>query len=155
MTAPIDTYLRLFSGNANPAIARALEVAKADGLLALQFVTPVDTGRLKSGWSIQTAGRGLRISNPTPYSTYVEMGTRKMRAQPMVSYALPHIQSVFRQALIKELGKQLSMRITKGLDEPFSATGYSPRDSKVYQLLTQTGASVKSKGAFKGFATRR
>lgn len=54
--------------------------------------SPVDTGRLRAGWmmtSSLTGGRfRVKISNNVAYAPYVEYGTSRSPAQPMIRPAL-------------------------------------------------------------------
>ena len=46
--------------------------SSADGLLLyVQANTPVDTGRLRSGWGIDYEPDGYTLYNPVPYASYV------------------------------------------------------------------------------------
>lgn len=54
--------------------------------------TPVDTGRLRSGNTLETTENGFTLSNEVPYAIYVEYGTRKMAAQPFLTPTVEHAQ---------------------------------------------------------------
>jgi HK97 gp10 family phage protein len=44
----------------------------------------VDTGRLKADIHIERVGDGRRIGSSLKYAIFLELGTRRMRAQPFV-----------------------------------------------------------------------
>jgi hypothetical protein len=52
--------------------------------------TPVQTGRLQEGWTVERgpAEATRLLVNPVPYARYVEYGTKNMRAEPMLGAAI-------------------------------------------------------------------
>lgn len=108
----VDYYGQLFNGDViTPAIARAANIAKTYGLALVQARTPVDSGNLKSNWKAKLEGNGIRWSNETPYSSFVEFGTKKMAARSMLSASIPDITAVFEEEISKEMGKALGASI--------------------------------------------
>ncbi|WWT39948.1 hypothetical protein [Microcystis phage Mae-JY09] len=95
-------YSRLTAiASASPAIiARALAATafKVEG--AAKRNAPVDTGNLRG--SIAASGHGLRwrVTAAAEYALYVELGTRKMSAQP---YLVPALRQEM-PSLLKALG---------------------------------------------------
>jgi fumarate hydratase class II len=47
---------------------------------SLRALTPVRTGRARSGWQRQTQPGLITIQNRVPYVPYLDQGTRRMRA---------------------------------------------------------------------------
>lgn len=148
MADPISFYGQLFEGTAiTPAIRKAAQQTLDYGMTAIRVRTPVDTGLLKSQWTGRLEGHGVRIENPTPYSTYVEMGTRRMAARPMVGATYPEMVRRFRTYLGKEIGLAAAKRLQnpKSLEDVVSAAtaskGTAEADSK-YLSLTTTDRST-------------
>lgn len=94
-----------------PAIAKATEEARRFAIFALKAKTPVRTGNLQQRWSVNKEGKGLRITNSAKYAIYVEMGTRHMKPRHMLTNTIPEIETTFKKALAKELGKTLGARV--------------------------------------------
>ena len=60
--------------------------------------TPVDTGTLQAGWQVQ-AGRvpGVRlVYNDVSYARYVEYGTSRMAAEPMLGPVVAEMRTSLR-----------------------------------------------------------
>jgi HK97 gp10 family phage protein len=143
MGDPISFYGQLFEGTAiTPAIKRAARKTLDYGLTAIRTRTPVDTGLLKSSWTGRLEGYGVRIDNSTPYGIYVEMGTRKMPARPMVGATYPEMVKKFRTYLGKEIGSRAAGKLqgAKSLQDVVSVStaskGTAEADSKFSQLTT-------------------
>lgn len=74
---------RIFIDAKDQAVAQALEAIgmKAEGYA--KRLCPVDTGRLRNSITHQQAGRMTEeIGTNVEYAAYVEMGTRRTKAQP-------------------------------------------------------------------------
>lgn len=70
---------------ADPGVAEIAERFKGD----VAGYTPVLTGALRAGWSVERAGDGhYRVSNGVRYAGYVEYGTSKMAPRAMLGRAL-------------------------------------------------------------------
>ena len=91
----------------NVAIARATKTVAEYSVGVIRSRTPIDTARLWKGWSMVTGARGVEIRNPTPYASFVELGTRKMSARLMLNRSLPEIEAKFKDALASELQRTL------------------------------------------------
>lgn len=88
-TGAVNAMLRSPSG----AAGRHIFKLGVNVQSAAKVKCPVDTGRLRS--SIQTTapretsnGVAVRIGSNVNYARYVELGTRRMRAQPFLRPAL-------------------------------------------------------------------
>jgi HK97 gp10 family phage protein len=88
-TAALESMMRSASG----PVARHVFKLGVNVQSSAKSHCPVDTGRLRS--SIQTTspratttGPAVRIGSNVNYARYVEMGTRRMRAQPFLRPAL-------------------------------------------------------------------
>jgi hypothetical protein len=66
----------------------------------LQPVTPVRTGHLKRSWKTRASRYQVKLRNTAFYSDYVENGTSRMRAQPMITPMLPMIESEIERAIL-------------------------------------------------------
>ena len=93
-----------------PAITKATVEARRFAVFALKARTPVRTGNLQRSWFVSKSGNGLKIANNAKYALYVEMGTSRMKPRRMLSSTLPEIETTFKRALTKELGKSLGAR---------------------------------------------
>ncbi len=110
----IRFYGELFKANGKTipkAVTKAVTETQAFAELTLKANTPVDTGRLRAGWSVMQTKKGLGIQNFTPYAIYVEMGTRKMRPRNMLRNSLPTIEDYFKKRLTENLGKSLAAKV--------------------------------------------
>lgn len=67
--------------------------------------TPVETGNLKGEWNmdIRPDGLGAVISNPVEYAPYVEFGTSRAKAQPMLFPAFELNRPKYIEDLMREL----------------------------------------------------
>jgi len=69
----------------DPGIAEIAQLFKGD----VAGYTPVMTGALRAGWSVQRVGDGhYAVSNGVRYAGYVEYGTSKMAPRAMLGRAL-------------------------------------------------------------------
>lgn len=69
----------------DPGVAEIAQRFKGD----VAGYTPVLTGALRAGWSVDRAGDGhYRVSNGVRYARYVEYGTSKMAPRAMLGRAL-------------------------------------------------------------------
>lgn len=79
----------------------SLRVEKASKLYA-----PWDTGWLSDNiYSMQASLLGYKVISPAEYSVYVELGTRKMIAQPFMELALKEEHPKLMKNLNKIFGK--------------------------------------------------
>jgi len=67
---------------------------------AVMQVTPVDTGHLKRSWKSRSSGLQVKILNNAFYSGYVENGTSRSRAQPMITPMIPRIEAEIERAIV-------------------------------------------------------
>jgi HK97 gp10 family phage protein len=67
---------------------------------ALQAVTPVDTGHLKQSWKTRHFSYQVKLRNTAFYSDFVENGTSRMKAQPMITPMLPGIEAEIERAIL-------------------------------------------------------
>ena len=115
----IRFYGQLFkaTGKTIPRAAeKATEETKKFAELTLKANTPVDTGKLRAGWSVMSTKKGLAITNFTPYAIYVEMGTRRMRPRNMLRNSMPIIENYFKDRLKANLGKSLAATVAKSTE---------------------------------------
>lgn len=79
-----------------PAIASAAPGVVSRALAAMAFkvesrakqIAPIDTGNLRASIGASGAGLRWRVTAAAEYSLYVELGTRRMSAQPYLVPAL-------------------------------------------------------------------
>lgn len=75
-----------------PAIDGVIGVLAAEQVVtAARLLVPVDTGYLKGSITKGGAGGAWFVEAAAHYSSFVEYGTRKMRAQPYLRPALENI----------------------------------------------------------------
>jgi Bacteriophage HK97-gp10, putative tail-component len=67
---------------------------------ALQAVTPVDTGHLKQSWKTRHYSYQVKLRNTAFYADFVENGTRRSKAQPMITPMLPVIEAEIERAIL-------------------------------------------------------
>jgi HK97 gp10 family phage protein len=74
------------------SLNRDVKTAAVETQNDAKSASPVDTGALRSGWQMRERGKtnGIEVEvfNVVPYAGYVEYGTRKQRAQPMLRPAV-------------------------------------------------------------------
>jgi HK97 gp10 family phage protein len=61
-----------------------------DSKSVMDGYTPVRTGKLKSGNTLDTFANGFMLSNQVEYAKFVEYGTRYMAAQPFLQQAVEY-----------------------------------------------------------------
>lgn len=70
--------------------------------------SPVDTGALRAGWQTRSRrtpnGGEVEVFNPVPYAGFVEYGTRRQRAQPMLRPAINKVLPKLKER-IRRYGK--------------------------------------------------
>jgi HK97 gp10 family phage protein len=121
----VNTYGALFSPTKiTPAIRRAAGKARAYGEYRIKARTPIRTGLLHRSWQVDLEGYGVRVRNNTPYAIYNEMGTRYMRARPMVAPTIPEMQAVFKTEIGREVGRSLGNKILGELRSITAPGGY-------------------------------
>lgn len=94
----------LFINAKDEAIERALEMIglKAEGYAKL--LCPVDTGRLRNSITHTQGGKETEIiGTNVEYAPYVEMGTRKTKAQPFIRPAAENHVDEYRAIVENEL----------------------------------------------------
>ena len=73
--------------------------------------TPIDTGNLRRKWTSRHYNYQTTIRNTAPYAEFVDGGTKKMQARPMLSPMLPLIESeiysAFQEGRSFNLGSEL------------------------------------------------
>lgn len=85
------------------SIDRAL---KTIGIKAQSYAKkscPVDTGRLRNSITHQNDKDTVYVGTNVEYGVYVEMGTRKMRAQPYLGKSITEHVSEYKEILENEL----------------------------------------------------
>lgn len=94
----------LFINAKDEAIERALEMIglKAEGYAKL--LCPVDTGRLRNSITHTQGGKETEIiGTNVEYAPYVEMGTRRTKAQPFIRPAAENHADEYRAIVENEL----------------------------------------------------
>lgn len=103
-SAKIDT--RKFMRELEKQVERGMEDAADQVVRKAKQLVPVDTGKLRASIDYEldkvTSGYVARIFAETEYAIFVEMGTRKMDAQP---YLRPALFDQRRDILRKVAGK--------------------------------------------------
>lgn len=103
----------------------------------LRDVTPVRTGRLRSGWRVSAVGSTLSVTNNVPYAGYVENGTRKMRARSMANQTNePTIDFAARVSGANKFASSSEANV-------FATTGDKALDAKIWQAAVDAVSSVK------------
>lgn len=65
--------------NVTAEVREAMSEVRGFAEQLIQSRTPVDTGKMKSSWQVNTGDRLLTISNPMYYANFIEEGTRKIK----------------------------------------------------------------------------
>lgn len=98
-----NATLKIKSPSIRACVSDALVETLEYGKGLVKSVTPVRTGRLRDGWEIQDNS----IANDVFYTRFVEAGTSRMAAQPMLGSSIPKIQEYWTDAVARNL-KRLS-----------------------------------------------
>jgi len=114
----VNHYGPLLRGRASltPEIRASIDDARAFGLALVKLRTPVKTGLLKGQWQARNEGLGIRWTNDTPYSVFVEFGTSKMAPRAMLGRSVPDIKEFFRRRLESRVGSRLGAELVTGRD---------------------------------------
>jgi Bacteriophage HK97-gp10, putative tail-component len=67
---------------------------------AVRPITPIDTGHLRRSWRGRHSKFAVQIRNTAFYSDWIENGTKRMRARPMISPMLPLIEAEIERAIV-------------------------------------------------------
>lgn len=107
---------KLFTGNVNAAVNRAVDKLRPQAINIVRSNTPVRTGLLKSNWFTEV-GRSsnsvtMALHNDTRYASFVEYGTRFMKPRAMARRSMPAIRERFTQILQDELNQELGSDIS-------------------------------------------
>lgn len=90
----------------NAANSRALEIMGGKAESYAKQLCPVDTGRLRNSITHQQQDENTEIvGSNVEYSVFVEMGTRKMKAQPYLRPAAENHGPEYKAIWEGELGK--------------------------------------------------
>lgn len=88
------------------AVVRALEIAGGMAESYAKEICPVDTGNLRNSITHQMEGEDTAvIGSAVVYAPYVELGTRRQKAQPYLAPAVEGHISEYRAVFEDELSK--------------------------------------------------
>ena len=91
-------------GSVKQAIARALEICGGTAEGYAKELCPVDTGNLRNSIAhAQVSENTERVGSNVHYAPYVELGTRKMRAQPYLRPAVENHRDEYANIIKSEL----------------------------------------------------
>lgn len=100
-TTKINELLATIPGNKNVAVRET-----ANYILGVaRTLAPVRTGHLRSNSEVEGEGGNSLIKFNAEYAAYVELGTRKMAAQPFLTPAVEKAESVLAEKIAKGLFK--------------------------------------------------
>jgi HK97 gp10 family phage protein len=130
-------------------LARLPEEVKADitkvmGQMAVQLPnvlqprTPIDTGHLRRSWKTRHTAYQVKLRNTAFYSDYVENGTSRMKAQPMIAPLLPIIEA------------EIERSILSGTDFYIRGGAFSDRASQLKQGYKSKYGTYGSQRGFSG-----
>lgn len=88
------------------AVAKALEEIGLTAEGYAKKACPVDTGRLRNSVAhlVQPSEKAVYIGTNVEYAPYVELGTRRMEAQPFLKPAAADHADTYRAILKRNLG---------------------------------------------------
>lgn len=82
------------------SIARVMGQVSVAVPNALAPLTPVDTGHLKQSWKGRHSNTQAQVFNTAFYAGFVESGTKRMKARPMITPMIdPVVQEIQRAIL--------------------------------------------------------
>lgn len=82
-----------------------IHLAGQVGLREVTDYSPVDTGKLRSSWSVMEVGNVCRLKNTVEYCRYVNDGTRYMNGQHFVEEAISRIEEQSRDIVNQAMSK--------------------------------------------------
>ena len=98
----VDGLLKALSGaEVKSKVSKAVQKNGAQMHKAALRNVPVDTGHLKRSITLETDSTTATVQEHTDYGIYVEMGTRKMAAQPYIKPAFNSVKDTFISDLRK------------------------------------------------------
>lgn len=135
----------LKNGKYKKYVDEALQEARDYAETAVKARTPVRTGELKANWQIGKSKTSVTFSNQTPYAAFVEYGTRRMKPRAMMQKTLPETQEVFKQALLRKLGKRLSDKVSSFTNDQADYSGIygKPKKSSRSNLTDSVKSRVR------------
>lgn len=102
----LTSYIPQVKSAVEQAKARALEIMGGKAESYAKQLAPVDTGNLRNSITHQQRDENTEvIGSNVLYSPYVELGTRRQRAQPYLRPALENHVAEYQQIAKNELGK--------------------------------------------------
>ena len=109
-TSALDDVAR----QADELKARAIKIMEQVSIQVPKLArprTPIDTGNLRRKWSGRHFNYQATIRNTAPYAEFVDGGTKRMQARPMLSpmmpFVLSEIASAFQEGRSFNLGSEL------------------------------------------------
>lgn len=100
-TTKINELLSTIPGNKNKAVREAANYILGEA----RTLAPVRTGHLRSNSEVEGEGGNSLIKFNAEYAAYVELGTRKMAAQPFLTPAVnrgeKRLIELLKEGLIK------------------------------------------------------
>lgn len=98
----VDGLLKALSGaEVKSKVHKAVQKNGAAMHKAAISNAPVDTGHLKRSITLETDSMTATVQEHTDYGIYVELGTRKMAAQPYIKPAFNSVKDTFVSDLRK------------------------------------------------------
>ena len=136
----MDAYVNLsiFASVIKRDIEKVISQAATQIPNVVQPKTPVKTGHLKRSWKTRHTERNLKIINSAFYSGYVEDGTSKMGARPMIGPIVPAIVS------------ELVRAIESGTDFNLSGGAYLDPTTQLRNAYKQKYGSYGSGSGYSG-----
>ena len=106
MSVIMTSYKRQVFEAEDKAKARALEICGGLAEGYAKRLCPVDTGNLRNSITHEQMDENTEvIGTSVKYAPYVELGTRKMRAQPYLRPAVENHREQYRRVIERELKK--------------------------------------------------
>jgi HK97 gp10 family phage protein len=105
---------------------------------SLRPVTPIRTGHLRQSWKSRHFKYQVKIRNTAFYSDFVENGTSRMQARPMISPLIPVIESEIERA------------ITTGTDFYIRGGAFTDRATQLKNAYQQKYGNYGSQQGFSG-----
>lgn len=105
-SAQFTSYLGQVKKGMEQQAAQALEVIGGMAETYAKLLCPVDTGRLRNSITHQMQGNtAVIIGTNVEYAPYVELGTRRMKAQPYIKPAVEEHADDYKRILQQYLSE--------------------------------------------------
>jgi hypothetical protein len=133
-----DAAKRLIVEEIKSSISNTIEQAITQSRSVIQARTPVDTGHLRNSWRGRYTTYKGTLRNTAYYAEYVEYGTKRSRAQPMLEPLIPVIEA------------ELARSVSTGKPFNLGSVGYQDPNDALRETYREQYGNYGSQRGYSG-----